>query len=411
MPLTLRQNFSWTFLGNVIYAACQWAMLIVLAKLGTPEMVGQFTLGLAIAAPVIMFTNLNLRAAQATDAIDRYRFSDYFGLRLISSAIALLLLFAITVAAGYGRETAGVILIVGFAKGVEAVSDIVYGLIQKHERMDRIAVSMMIKGALSVLFLASGVHLTGSVIGGVIGLAIAWIIVLISYDLRSALMLLKHRSHPTWKVQILRSLVWLCLPLGFAMMLISLNANIPRYFIEHYLSERELGIFAAIAYLMTAGTTIVNALGESASPRLSKYYAMQDFRAFWRLLLKLIAIALFLGLTAVLIAIVAGKQVLTLLYQPEYAQYSDLFVWLMIASTISYVASFLGYGMTAARYFSVQVPLLMTTTGVSAWVCVGFVPRWGLFGAAIALISAASIQAILSLGIVIHAIKQLRSAV
>jgi hypothetical protein len=50
--LSLRRNFAWTVLGNVTYAACQWGMLVALAKLGSPEMVGQFALGLAIGAPV-----------------------------------------------------------------------------------------------------------------------------------------------------------------------------------------------------------------------------------------------------------------------------------------------------------------------------------------------------------------------
>jgi len=52
-PLTLRRNFSWTLLGNVVYAGCQWAMLVVLAKLGTPEMVGQFAL--VVTAPIVLY--------------------------------------------------------------------------------------------------------------------------------------------------------------------------------------------------------------------------------------------------------------------------------------------------------------------------------------------------------------------
>jgi len=98
-PLTLRRNFSWTFTGNLIYAACQWGMLVVLAKLGSPEMVGQFTLGLAVTAPVIMFTNLQLRGIQATDAKGDYVFSDYLGLRLIGTGLALLIIAGITLKA------------------------------------------------------------------------------------------------------------------------------------------------------------------------------------------------------------------------------------------------------------------------------------------------------------------------
>lgn len=88
-PLTLRRNFSWTFVSNVVYAACQWGMLVVIAKLGSPEMVGQFTLGLAVTAPVMLFTSLHLRAVQATDAKQQYIFGDYLGLRLISTGLAL----------------------------------------------------------------------------------------------------------------------------------------------------------------------------------------------------------------------------------------------------------------------------------------------------------------------------------
>src|SRR5690606_40180926 len=66
--LSLRVNFSWTLAGNIVYAGCQWAMLVVLARLGRAEMVGQFALGLAITGPVLMCTNLNLRSVPATDA-------------------------------------------------------------------------------------------------------------------------------------------------------------------------------------------------------------------------------------------------------------------------------------------------------------------------------------------------------
>ena len=140
-PLTLRGNFSWTFAGNLVYAACQWGILVILAKLGSPEMVGQFTLGLAITAPIIMFTNLELRIVQATDARKQYSFSDYLGLRLISTALALAIITVISLLGGFRWETSLVIFLMGLAKAFESISDIFHGLIQQHERMDRIATS------------------------------------------------------------------------------------------------------------------------------------------------------------------------------------------------------------------------------------------------------------------------------
>jgi len=407
-PLTLRGNFSWTFAGNLVYAACQWGILVILAKLGSPEMVGQFTLGLAITAPVIMFTNLQLRIVQATDTRKHYSFSDYLGLRLISTALALAIITVISLLGSFRWETSLVIFLMGLAKALESISDIFHGLIQQHERMDRIATSLMIKGPLSLLLLGIGVYVSGNILWGLLGLVFAWAVVLVAWDIRSGILML-HRSQlqPRWHGKTLVKLVWLCLPLGFVMMLISLNINIPRYFIERYLGERELGIFAAIAYLMVAGSIVVNALGESSISRLAKYYAAKDAMAFHKLLLKLVGIAVLLGGTGVLIAVVAGHQILTFLYRPEYAEQTNLFIWLMVAAGISYVSSFLGYGMTACQYFRIQIPLFATVVTISTIACLWLLPSLGLLGAAIALIIATIVQTIFSLGVMFYALHKL----
>jgi len=182
-----------------------------------------------------------------------------------------------------------------------------------------------------------------------------------------------------------------------------LNSNIPRYFLERYEGERGLGIFAAMSYLMVAGTTVVSALGQSASPRLAKYYAAGNASAFRNLLLKLVGIGAFLGVAAVLVVAIAGKPILTLLYQPEYAEQADVFVWITLAAGIGYVASFLGYGMTAARYFKVQAPLFAVVTGVTALASFWLVPRYGLQGAAFALLCSAVVQLFGALAIVGYA--------
>src|SRR5262249_33512279 len=86
---SLRANFSWSFCGNVVYAACQWGMLIVLAKLASPESVGRFALGLAVTAPVVMLSNLQLRGVLATDARQEHPYTDYLTLRLFTTSGAL----------------------------------------------------------------------------------------------------------------------------------------------------------------------------------------------------------------------------------------------------------------------------------------------------------------------------------
>jgi O-antigen/teichoic acid export membrane protein len=422
-PLALRRNFSWTFAGNIIYAGCQWGMLAVIAKLGSPEMVGQFTLGLAVTAPIIMFTNLQLRAIQATDTKQEYLFGDYLGLRSISTGLAILITIGIAVQSGYRWDTTLVIVGLCLAKAVESISDIFAGLIQQHERMDRIAISSMIKGLLSLIFVATIVYVTHSVFLATMGLPIAGIIVLVGYDIPSgALMFGSVRTSncsfsqatwqllkPRWHWHKLWQLLWLALPLGCTMMLISLNTNIPRYLIEGYLGERELGFFAAISYLMVAANTVISALGQSATPRLARYYADGNQSGFVALLLKLIGIGVTVGIVGIFIVAIAGKEILTLLYQAEYAQpqYLDIFMLVMVTTAVANVASFLGYGITAFRYFSVQMPLLIAVTGTSALTCLWLIPHLGLCGAAISLLLGTIVQTIFSLGVIWYGMHKL----
>jgi O-antigen/teichoic acid export membrane protein len=411
--LSLRANFCWTFASNIFYAACQWGMLVVLARLGNPEMIGQFTLGLAVTTPIISLGNLQLRDIQVTDAKNEYRFGDYLGLRLMTVVLGLLATIAITVVSGYHSTLAAVVLVVGGAKAFEAVSDIFYGLLQQHERMDRIAMSVMIRGFLSLFAFSVTIYLSYSILWGAVSLAVVWGTILMSYDLRSGVLISRVLTvgngtptslRPRWAWRTLSRLAWRAVPVGLVAMLVSLKSSLPSYFIAHYLGGYELGIFAAIAYIERAEVIVVSALGWAAVPRLSKYYVAGNGSAFRLLLLKMVVAGMLVGIGGVLVALVAGREVLTLLYRAEYAR-SDVFVWLMVAVGITNVGWCLFYGMTAARYFRVQLPLFMLVTTTTAVACVWFIPAEGLRGATMALLMAAVIQTVGALAVIVYALS------
>lgn len=396
--LSLRRNFAWTALGNIVYAGCQWGMLVALAKLGTPQMVGQFALGLAIGAPVVLLASLQLRAVQATDARDEYRFGDYLALRLTTTVLAFGVICLIAWLAVDRWQTALVVILVGVAKSVESVSDVIYGLMQKYERLDRIAIAMMLRGVGSVMVFALTLWLTQSVAWAVVALAGWWSTVLLTYERKTGSALLKvfgsadSRFAPVWGRDRMRRLAWLSFPLGVVMILASLNTNIPRYFVEHYLGEASLGYFAALAYVMVAGYTVMGALGQSASPRLAMYH-VSNRSAFKRLLAKMLLMAAAVGTAGILVAVLWGRPLLTLLYRRDYAQHADVFVWVMIAAAISYMSSMLGYGMTAARVFRPQVPIFATSALGMTLTCLLCIKSEGMIGGAYALVAGACISA------------------
>ncbi|HEY5176162.1 MAG TPA: hypothetical protein VII95_11425 [Terriglobales bacterium] len=406
---SLRTTFAWALAGNVIYALCQWGMISVLAKRGTTAAVGQFALALAITAPLFMLTNLFLRGIQATDARSDFAFADYFTLRAVGTSTGLLIVGVILLASRHDSATWGVVMFVAAAKAVESFTDVIAGLLQKHERLDQVAISMMLKGGFSVIAFTAAYLRWHSVVAASATLCVTWLAVFLAYDLRVARKLLGNESYLAWDRSVLLKLAKLAAPVGIVMALVSLNGNVPRYAVARYGGSSELGIFAALAYLVVVVSLIVNALGQSAIVRLSRSFAAGDTRHFANLLKRMSLVGIGLSGVGMVLASVFGRTVLRLLYGPEYAAHLGLLLILVATSGVTAVASFLGCGMSAARRFREQLPVTAVTVTTCATAAYLLTPRWGLAGAAVAILLSAVAQVAGSLIVLAKAIRMMNA--
>ena len=177
------------------------------------------------------------------------------------------------------------------------------------------------------------------------------------------------------------------------MALMSLNTNAPRYVLEHYRGQGEFGIYASLAYLGTAASLVINALGQSASARLSRMFANREFEGFKSLLCKFVWFGLAIGIAGVPGAALFGRYVLSLVYKPEYAHHLNVFLVMVVTTSVLAVASFLGYGVTAARSFKIPLVIIGASTFTTVALSYTLIPSSGMMGAAVALLAGAVVQA------------------
>lgn len=402
---SLRKNISWTTTGNIIYAACQWGTVTTVARIGTPAMVGQFALALAITAPVMQFLSLNLRSIQATDAKQDFSFRDYFSVRSVAVVVALVVCAAIALLYEGLTTTAVVIVIVAIAKVVDGLSDVYFGLFQQNESMRLVSQPMIMNGILSLVLMIVGLKFSGDIVVGTIGYALGSLIPMVILVIPAAKSLVspsfpigfrftKTERHRHW------SLVTLAFPLGLSMMLNSLTTNVPRYFIEAEGGEYSLGIFAAVSYFIVAGGTVVIALGQAISPKLSQHFAANRLDEFSRLLGTMVGVGILLGVAGAILSVFLGDQLLSLFYSREYADHAETLVVLSVAAAFSFAASFTGFGMTAMRRFAAQVPVALLVLAVSIIASAVLIPTHGILGAALAVLTS-SIVLFLAMGSVV----------
>jgi len=408
--LDLRANFAWTASGNAVFALCQWGAVVVLARTIAPAAVGEWSLAFAVTTPAFMLADLQLRTVYATDVDERFELASYVALRVVATLLVCLgLLGFVALRSAQGLPVL-TILGVSAAKAVESVSELLYGVFQKRERMDRIARSLLLRGVLALAALGSVVAASGSVPLGAAAFALSWLAVLLAHDVPTARQLAGGARPllPRCEARALAGLFRLALPLGIVTGLVSLNFSIPRYFLDAYRGPAELGVFAAMAYCVLAGGLIVNALGQSLVVRLSRLYSSGDARGFRDLMIKLLAFGLGLGALASGAAYFAGSRILEMLYGREFTAEPMAFSIVVLGGSIGYMSSFLGYGMTAARFFRVQAPLFAALALLNGLTCLWLVPRMGLTGAALATVVTASAGLALSLAVNVRALRDLR---
>ncbi len=384
-PPRLRHSFGWTLVGHVVYAGCQWGILVVLAQLARPEDVGAFALAYAVTAPLFLLAGLSLRSSQATDAARGFRFADYFGVRIAGMAVALAITAVVVAVSHFDATTRLVVFVVGVSKAVEGLSDVHYGVLQQNERMRPIAISLVWRGVLALASVAAVLFAGGGVVAAAAVLAIDWAVVLVAYDIPAARTVLRasgEARRPRLSRRPAMRIVATCLPLGAVIMLVSLQISVPRYFIEHRMGAAELGVFAALASLLTVANVVVSAMGQTATPRLATYFHEGRVDAFRRLLSVLVAAGVALGAGGIALSLVAGEPLLRLVFGPTYAARAGVLHVLMATGLLLYVGSLLGFALTAARLFTVQLPIFAVTTLACAGGCLWLVPRHGLSGAA-----------------------------
>lgn len=388
-PLSLKKNFIWTFVGNSTYVLSQWGIIVSLAKFGSALDVGRFTLGLAITSPVIMLMRLQLRGVQATDQRSLFPLSTYFTLRFWMMVLSILVIVMLSLVAGYRGIVLFVILLVGAMKVVESMSDVLYGCLQKYERLDKVAISMIMRGGFGLILFSLSYIIWRNLVISIVFLSISWLFVLLTHDLRETKVFEKVKFNGA-KRELLK-LALLSLPLGIVLSLVSLNTNIPRYLVEHFLGTEALGFFGALYYVTTAFKQVVQALGQASTPRLARYF-LYDRRAFIKLVLKLLLIVISLGVLSMAFAIFMGERFLRLVYSGEYATYGREFNVLMLGASMGFLAIIMGYTMTAQRVFRAQPYLFLSVTVLTFTFGIYLIPEMGLLGAAYAVLASNLLQ-------------------
>lgn len=382
----LRRNFGWALGGRVVYGASQFALLVVLARLGDVSAVGAFAFALAFTAPPMVFANLQLRSLYATDVDQRFCWSTYVALRHRATIVAFVVIVGSLVALPMEPEIAWATVWIALAKAFETYSDLHYGVFQRSGRMERFGRSLALRGVVGVGVVGIVLALGGSMPWAMAAMAAWWGFLLVAHDGPMAARLRPPAAHDAGRGSITQLAIQAA-PMGLVFLLDSLHQNIPRYFVEAKLGTEELGLFTPMVYMLTIGSAFVFALGAPAAPVLARHACDGNAAAFAALARRIISRGAALGVVGVCATVVVGERLLDVAYGPRYAAEAPAFLFVAIAGALHFVMVPAILALTAARVLRMQPWIFVLAIMAASIASALLLPTQGLVGAAIASVA------------------------
>lgn len=295
----------------------QLALLILIARLGTQELVGAYALSTAFLNPTFLLARMGLRAALATEKADGVTFRTYRDLQFGMTAMAFLVTIAIAALFEAEPIFVYVLFMVFFMKLFETLSDLHYGLLLKNDRQHVIATSLFLRsttGALAYLLLAVVLDAETAMIA----LPISWALVFLLHDfLRSRDLRARETGPPPGRAELI-ALFSVLLPLALAGFFGQLGLSVPRFIIGIGSGTSVLGQIAPALMAHVFVSAFAESVMHSLLSSVAREIAAGERRRAWDRLVKIAVYLLPVTLVGIVVMFVIGGWIVDLVFGEGY---------------------------------------------------------------------------------------------
>ena len=341
------KNFIWNTLGTGLNAFNSLFFMIIVTRINGVEQAGIFTLAFSTATILYSIGIYAGRIYQVTELNDEISDKDFIASRIITSVLMIILLLGFCLFRGYDAERIAAFLLLTIYKVLEAFSDVIYGILQKHNNLDMVGKSLFIKSLLSILVFLVLNLITKNMIISIIAMIAICIIVIICYDFR------KTSLYIDFEKKVKMKNVWDIFKKGFFIFAISFLGmyvlNAPKYAIDTYLTTEFQTIFGIIVMPATVIGLVAQFLIYPYLNKIVELYKNRDLENLKKLLLKIILLVIVFGVVATLLGYFVGTQILGFIYGIDLSMYKIGLAIIIISATLYTIGTICSSILTTVR--------------------------------------------------------------
>lgn len=330
--IQFRKNFIWNILGTGFNAFNSLFFMIAVTRINGVDNAGIFTIAFSTACIIYIVGVYAGRIYQVTEPDKSITDKEYIINRIITTVAMLILVILFSVIRGYDIFKSTVFLLLTTYKALEAFSDVIYGILQKNEKLDIAGKSLFFKSLISVIAFVAIDLITKNMIVSIISIILVSLLILIFYDLKNGIKYINLKL-PVKKENIIK-----IFKAGFFTFAISFLGmyvlNAPKYAIDSYLENNYQTIFGIIVMPATVIGLVAQFLIHPYLNQIVALYEEKNLKGLNKLALKLIIYILGVGVISSILAYFLGTQVLGLIYGLDLSAYRLGLLIIIIASTL-----------------------------------------------------------------------------
>lgn len=398
-----KKDYIWNSIGSFLQSAISPILLIVITRLNGVGDSGLFSFAMSLS---VVFWTISLwggRTYQVSDVKKEFSSGDYIVVRFISSLIVAVFSISFCMLSGYDLIKTELIMVLVSFKILESIADSMYGVLQIHNRLYIVGISLTMKSVFGFMLFTLVDILTKNIIYGALSIFIVNIAVVIFYDIPW----MKHvESVGLTKKNIMQAgkIMKKTAEVFVVVFLTMFSLNIPRYFLDKYHYD-QIGYFGIMAMPITLLTLFISFVLQPNVVNLSELLKKKKVKEFTKIVSKIDFITFTLGILFVVSSYLIGVWVLNTVFGIDINNFRiDLTIMVIGAVANAFVSIYVNL-LIILRRFKGQFYTLLVTNILAVILSVYLIDRLAMLGSVLVFMIISFLQAAILLFIYKRSLK------
>lgn len=374
----IKREYLWNTIGALVMSFTSLIYTMIMTRYCNLNAVGMFSFGFSFACMMVTVASFGGRTFQVTDTQSEIKTSTYIITRYITVIFSYLLVILFVLFKNYNLEKNIIILILCIFKFLEELSDVYYGVLQRHKNLYKVGQFQFFKSIMNVILFFIGIKFINNLIISIVLVTINNMIFLFVIERKKA------KQTEKWTVEFDKKEVFKLLKINLFIcgytFLTSYIVNAPKYAIDSYLTSDMQAIFnmlimpATLMFLL--GGFIINPILVDIAEKHEK----KKTDEIKKIIKKILVILLILGVIALIGTYFLGTWALEIVYNISFEKYK-LHLMLVILGAILYTfTTILATIFIAFRKIKIQLILAIICTIFAFVISDILVSKLGLIG-------------------------------